>query len=240
MTDSDSRPCLLQDDGTVKTIPGYAGYEGCDRGHINSRDRTHPDGRSYKGKALVPRRSNRGYQLVNVRSDTGKWETRTVHSLILLAHDGPPPPGQVTRHLNDDSDDNRWPENLAYGTAAENERDKFANGTRKPAAPKPERRCVRCAVPLEPGRGGKRCHECVTEIGEQAADLLRAGVSLDEVADKLDYPHLSGLHQLARVYGGYGLQGAPAAVVMGRGEGKSATALAAFRRILRRRGSHAR
>jgi hypothetical protein len=216
MTDSNSRLCLLNDGGNVKTIPGYASYEACDRGHINSRDRQGTDGRSYKGKALAPRQSNRGYQLVNVRSDTGKWETRTVHSLILLANAGPPPHGQLTRHLNDDPDDNRWPENLAYGTASENEQDKFTNGTRKPAAPKPDRPCVRCGAALPPGRGGRRCHPCVTEIGEEAADLLRAGVSLDEVGDKMDYPHLSGLHQLARVYGGYGLPPQPATAAPSR------------------------
>ena len=30
-------------------------------------------------------------------------------------------------------------------------------------------------------------------------------MDLEEVGKRLDYPHLSGLHKLARVYGGYGL-----------------------------------
>lgn len=58
--------------------------------------------------------TDRGYQKVGVR-DT----TREVHCLVAEAFIGPRPEGQVVRHLNCDSTDNR-PENLAYGTPQEN------------------------------------------------------------------------------------------------------------------------
>jgi hypothetical protein len=187
---------------TWKPIPGYPAYEASDLGRVRSIDRIQY-GRTYVGTVLATRVSNRGYDLANVRDADGKAQTRTVHTLVLLAFTGPPPPGQVSRHLNDDPHDNRLA-NLAYGTPEENEQDKFRLGNRQPAAPKPDRHCARCGAVLPPGRGGKRCHECVVDIGKQAAELLRAGVMLDVVAERLEYPHLPGLHQLARVHGGYG------------------------------------
>jgi hypothetical protein len=39
-----------------------------------------------------------------------------VHILVLNAFAGPCPPGFECRHLNNDSADNRWPENLVWGT----------------------------------------------------------------------------------------------------------------------------
>jgi hypothetical protein len=219
---------------TWKPIPGYPFYEASIEGEIRSVDHTDNLGRAVAGGGLRSRTSNRNYQLVNVTDAEGRRQTRTVHSLVLAAHVGPPPKGQVTRHLNDNPADNRLA-NLAYGTPAENEQDKFANGTRKPAEPKPERRCVRCQAVLEPGRGGKRCHACVTEIGEQAAGLLRGGVTLEEVGKRLEYPHLSGLHQLARTYGGYGLSPQPATPLPSQTATASRGVLATLRDRLRRR-----
>jgi hypothetical protein len=42
-----------------------------------------------------------------------------VHRLVCEAFNGPPEPGQVCMHLNENSADNR-PENLAWGTQKEN------------------------------------------------------------------------------------------------------------------------
>ena len=203
MTDSDTRV------ETWKAIPGYPSYEVSDCGRVRSVPRE-AHGRTYRSVVLALRESNSGYLLVNLRNAKGERETRTVHTLVLLAFVGAPPRGHEVRHGPGGSTDNRWPENLSYGTKAENEADKVAHGTRVPAAPKPPRLCARCGGALEPGRGGKRCHACVTEIGVQAADLLKCGVTLEDAGRRLDYPHLSGLHQLARTYGGYGVQPPPA------------------------------
>ena len=191
MTDSDTQT------ETWKPIPGYPNYEVSDCGRVRSIPREE-HGRTYRGVVLSTRESNSGYVLVNLRDAEGERQTRTVHTLMLTAFVGPCPPGQESRHLNDISTDNRWPENLVWGTKKENAADKFANG-RPRAAPKPPKVCPRCqAEHHDPGR---RCHACVTEIGEQAARLLVAGVPLDQAADRLDYPSHSGLLVLAQKYG---------------------------------------
>jgi hypothetical protein len=112
---------------TWKPIPGFGSYEAGDRGHIRSVDRVLADGRRRKGVVLKTRVSNRGYVLVNLRDDGGVVRTCTVHTLQLLAFAGPCPPGQETRHLNDVPTDNFWPENICYGTPAENAADKIRN-----------------------------------------------------------------------------------------------------------------
>ncbi|MGH3625883.1 MAG: hypothetical protein ACRDRL_00330, partial [Sciscionella sp.] len=46
--------------------------------------------------------------------------------------------------------------------------------------------------------------ECVVQLGRDAAELLWMDVPLDTAADMLGYSSQSGLHKLARKYGGYG------------------------------------
>jgi hypothetical protein len=53
-----------------------------------------------------------------------------VHQLVLRAFAGACPPGQETRHGRGGKLDNRWPENLCYGTHLENMQDEAQNGTR--------------------------------------------------------------------------------------------------------------
>jgi hypothetical protein len=54
-----------------------------------------------------------------------------IHTLVLNAFAGPCPPGHECRHLNGDRSDNRWPENLAWGTLQENAQDRVRHGTSK-------------------------------------------------------------------------------------------------------------
>lgn len=196
MTDSNGRA------ETWKAIPGYPFYEASDCGRFRSVDREQ-HGRAYRGTVLSTRVSNKGYVLVDLRDAEGRKQTRSAHTVVLETFVGPRPHGQEACHGNDIPTDNRL-ENLRWDDPPENVEDTFRNG-RQRAAPKPERHCARCGVVLPEGRGGKRCHACVEEIGAQAADLLRCGVDLEEVGKRLEYPHLSGLHKLARTYGGYGL-----------------------------------
>jgi hypothetical protein len=230
MTDSDTRTRKRKPRRSERfaTIAGFSAYEFGDLGEVHSVDRV-TDGKPYRGTVLRPRVGNRGYLLVNLTDDTGRKVTRTVHTLVLEAHAGPRPHGHEACHGDDVPSHNWYPENLAWKPPAENVADRMRN---RPAQPKPERHCARCGTVLDPGRGGKRCHACVTEIGEQAAGLLRAGVTLEDVGRRLEYPHLSGLHQLARTYGGYGLPPAqPSQTVTGR-----RTALATLRDRWRKRG----
>lgn len=200
MTDGDTRV-----EGW-KAIPAYPNYQASNFGRIRSVPRTE-HGRTYPGVVMSSRVSNSGYVLVDVRTAAGEKKTRTAHALVLEAFVGPCPPGMESRHLNGDPLDNRLG-NLMWGTKAENESDKVRHGTRIPAKPVPPKTCVRCGA--EYRGNGRRCHPCVVEIGEEGARLLTAGVDLDEACDRLGYPSASGLHKLARRYGGYGQSPAPA------------------------------
>ena len=192
MTDSDTQT------ETWKPIPGYPFYEASE---ITGRVRSVPreaHGRTYRSVVKVlPRVEQRlrpggRHQRGGAARRRGRF-TR----LVLLAFVGPCPPGQEARHLNGNSLDNRA-ENLAWGTKAENTEDQFAHG--RPRAERPPKVCPRCnAEHHDPGR---RCHACVTEIGEEAARLLAAGVPLDQVGQRLDYPSLAGVLVLAQKYGG--------------------------------------
>ena len=197
---------------------GFSAYEASDYGEVRSIDRVAPDGRRLRGRVLKPRIPSNGYPTVNLTDDTGVVRTRTVHSLVMLAHVGECPDGQQVRHLDDNPLNNRWAPgatddevranggNLVYGTPPENAEDKFRNGAPR-AAPKPERRCVRCDAVLE--TNGRRCHACVVQIGVLAADMLRDGVPLKLACQELDYPSEDGLHTLAVTHGGYGQQPDP-------------------------------
>jgi hypothetical protein len=125
---------------TWTAVPDYF-CEVTTRGQARSVDRVLPGGRRVQGKLLAQRRSNRDYPIVDVYNYDGRRVTRTVHSLQMLAFAGPCPPGQETRHLNDISDDNRWPENLCYGTPEENLADRIRNNT-PPRARRPLSRIV--------------------------------------------------------------------------------------------------
>ena len=145
---------------------GFSAYQASSHGQVRSVDRTLADGRYRRGVVLKTRVSNRGYELVNVRDDNGTVQTRTVHTLMMLAFVGLPPPGLETRHLDDVPANNRWAPggekesravggNLMYGTPAENAADKIRNA----APPLPRRRrwsqSVRVTVRHWLGRGDR-------------------------------------------------------------------------------------
>lgn len=118
-----------------KDIPGLEGrYQASTKGRVRSLDRyinqRSKNGlvfqRFIEGRILRPAPTHGGYLGVNI----GHSEHRTVHSLIALTYHGDCPDGHEIRHLNGDNQDNR-PENLCYGSHAENERDKYKNGGRK-------------------------------------------------------------------------------------------------------------
>jgi hypothetical protein len=178
------------EDGRVVTVSGG----------IRSVDRV-TGGRRLKGTLLTPRLNNSGYVIVNVTDDAGvKRAGVLAHKLILSAHVGEPEPGQETLH--NPALGPLWcrvPEDMRYGTRAENVADwKQNNGAR----PRPPKRCVRCGDAFT--GNGRRCHVCVVAIGLEAAGLLRSGVPLGAAAEQLGYPSAEGLHTLAVKYGGYG------------------------------------
>ena len=195
MTVSNPEGTIVHYPGEWRPVEGCPFYEVQDRGEARSIDRE-VGGKQLRGVVLKTRLNNRGYVLVNLRDADGQVVTRTMHSLVLGAFAGPARPGEEACHYNDDPTDNRWPENLRWGTKPENMADRMRNS---PAAPKPPKVCPRCQ--REHHDPGRRCHACVTEIGEQAADLLLCGVPLDEASKRLDYPSEAGLLKLAQRYG---------------------------------------
>jgi HNH endonuclease/NUMOD4 motif len=177
-------------------VPGASGYEVSNRGGFRSVDRLSADGRRLKGKPLKPvTTSTVPYPAVKYTLDSGgQTNPRCVHVIELEAFTGPCPPGMEACHLDDVSAHNCL-ENLRWDTPEGNLADRLRN--------KPQRMCVRCETrPVT--RGGKRCHDCVVEIGKAATPLLQDGVPLGKACAMLDYPSPEGLHTLARKYGGYG------------------------------------
>lgn len=103
-------------------VTDWPGYEVSDLGRV----------RSWKGGQTSPRllrahACRRGYHRVQLCCRSQR-RTMLVHRLVLMAFVGASPEGHECRHLNGDPSDNRLA-NLAWGTSAENERDKRSHGT---------------------------------------------------------------------------------------------------------------
>lgn len=119
-----------------KDIPGYEGrYQVSDLGRVRSLDCRVPllnrhtnvwITRAVKGRVLKPGAGETGHVTVAL----GKGNTHSVHTLVLLAFEGPPPAGHEVLHRNHTPSDNRWT-NLFYGTRSENLKMDYAAGMRK-------------------------------------------------------------------------------------------------------------
>ena len=146
------------------------------------RRRVHP-------KIKTPHIDHNGYQAVHLHgaSETGRSPSYRVHRLMCVAFNGPPPfEGAICRHLNDDRLDNR-PENLAWGTVADNTADarrnnRMAIGARVGGATLTE------ANVLEIRRrvgAGEKCLTIAIEYGVTDANVWRA-------AHGVSWKHLPG------------------------------------------------
>jgi hypothetical protein len=181
--------------------PGAGYYEFSHRGKARSVDRT-INGKFYRSTELSTRLNNQGYVLVDIRTDDGTKKTITMHTGVLRSPVGEPGPGEETLHGPGGTEDNRWPENIRWGTRPENLADMAAN--RPPKAPKPRTPCVnhdRCGGFVS-ARGARRCQECRVELGVAAAALLEEDDDLEKIAQMLNYASPSGIYKLARKYGG--------------------------------------
>jgi hypothetical protein len=121
----------MREEGTTaevwRPVPGHPFYEASSLGRIRSLDRMLPGGmgriRRVRGRVLKPHIIHDRYEQVRL----GRTPWFSVHRLVLLAFVGQPFEGAEGRHLNGDSFDNR-PENLAWGTSAENKADMARHG----------------------------------------------------------------------------------------------------------------
>lgn len=117
-----------------KWIPRYRGlYKSSNLGRVRSVDRTvhHPNGDlRLKGRILKPHPVGESGHLFVVLSKNGKTKTELVHRLVLEAFVGSCPSGMECRHFPDrDPTNNRWPENIQWGTPKRNQKDREVHGT---------------------------------------------------------------------------------------------------------------
>jgi hypothetical protein len=120
------------------SVVGYEGwYEVSDRGRVRSLDRVVTDRgslrqRRFRGRVLklapYEREDGPSYFQVSLSRD-GQVDHPMVHCLVLAAFVGPCPVGQESLHGPGGGQDNRWPENLAYGTHWQNIMEKWRDGT---------------------------------------------------------------------------------------------------------------
>lgn len=162
-----------------RSIPLAPGYEASDRGGVRSFRKGAPAGGRLL--TLVPKRPDSDYRVVRILY-AGKWQVRLVHQLVLEAFVGPRPSDSAgVRHLNDHPADNRL-ENLAWGTAAENMRDRVTNGIHHFSSRQsckyghaytPENTSLR---PTRSGGGTTRvCLTCQRARNARSRDKRRAG-----------------------------------------------------------------
>ncbi len=113
-----------------KPVPDYeAFYHVSNRGRVRSRDRTVESGAiklKLRGR-LLRVYYQKGYAAVGL-SRAGVVKNKSVHRLVMLAFVGPCPDGCEVLHGDGDRSNNRL-ENLRYGTASDNEKDKHKHGT---------------------------------------------------------------------------------------------------------------
>jgi hypothetical protein len=176
-------------------VPGYGRYQWSDKGRVRRR----ADGYIMKTRVL-----NSGYEAVNVISDIdGKQSTRLVAQMVLLAHHpafrglAEFPLGLETRH-NPVTGPlfNAYPEGLWPGTKRQNAADKDRQDPQHPCRNAPV--CGgKVATP------GRRCLDCVAAVGQEAAELLRLGMPLQQVAERYGYTGPDWVYELAVKHGGY-------------------------------------
>jgi thymidylate synthase (FAD) len=111
-----------------RAVAGWEGlYEVSDKGRVRTVSMRQGVRELHKPrKAAV---GANGYDVVSL-SRGGKTRTYTAHRLVLEAFEGPCPPGHVARHLDGNRAHNRL-ENLTWGTAEENARDRIRHGSQQ-------------------------------------------------------------------------------------------------------------
>lgn len=178
-------------DETWRPVLGFEGiYEVSDRGRVRSVERVavRSNGRPHtvRSKMRSAKRLRKGHLAVTLVKD-GQLYNRTVHRLVLESFVGLRPEGMMCRHLNGDPADNRL-ENLAWGTASENQQDALKHGVNPNAS---KLSCPRGhpydGPNLITAKTGRRmCRACMREHGQawgegRPFDPERADARYDDV-----------------------------------------------------------
>jgi hypothetical protein len=114
-----------------RPIPGHDGYEASNLGRVKSVDKKiriknrwgKYNWRSYKGRILQTPKNGPYLRAKLGEHDNGY----DVHTLIMRAFVGPPPPGMIVRHKDNNGTNNNL-KNLHYGTYKQNYADCVRNG----------------------------------------------------------------------------------------------------------------
>jgi hypothetical protein len=112
-----------------KSIPGFPGYEVSNCNRVRSYWKRIMLGYPLGSKmvlASTPKFLTVSFDGQELRTAIGTgYESKTfrIAHLVLLAFDRPPKPGEVARHYHDPDPYNCKPENLRWGTSAENSAD---------------------------------------------------------------------------------------------------------------------
>lgn len=163
-------------------LPGASKYEVSDQGQVR-RD----------GHVLAQSVKN-GYLQVKYTDDNNVRQSKTTHKLVLRAHAGEPERGQESCHGEYGQLCNWYPENLRWGTKAENEADKGP----------PVVMVFDCAdgCGAKVRKESRRCPDCVAAAGRKIARMLNAGMNLEVAAVRLDYSS-DWAYRIAVEHGGY-------------------------------------
>lgn len=191
----------------------FPGYEASDKGRFRSIDRK-VSNRQLRGQMLATRLDGDGYVLVNLRCGStdpahNRRHTLLAHKVVLTTFDKPCPPGMETCHSRRGKAFNWWPEGIRWGTKPENHADMVADGTAVVPESFPCRNAGRCGGTVR--SEGRRCLDCVAEVGRDAAVLLGAGMPLADVAARFGYKGTDWVFKLAAEHGYTGTRAAAAA-----------------------------
>jgi hypothetical protein len=181
----------------------FTGYEVSDLESVRSVDRTGRNGRHLTGKPVSTRPHEAGYILLDLRCDTPACKrphTLTMHKVVLTTWDKPCPKGMEACHSHGPARNSWRRKDVRWDTKKANEADKpFPSVLPDPTFPC--RNAPECPN-LVPS-ASRRCIPCVEQVGREAADMLRAGTPLQEVAEHFGYTGGDWVYKLATMHGGY-------------------------------------
>lgn len=151
-------------------VVGWEGrYQVSNRGRVRSFCQRGPGEIKKAQPHVLKAHPNRKGYLKVVLSRPGQRLTKMNHLLVLETFVGPRPQGMETRHLNGNKEDDRL-ENLAWGTALENQEDRRRHGTMPEGESHPRAKLTANEV-----QGLRRLCESGTSVAEAAR---RLGVNL--------------------------------------------------------------
>lgn len=114
-----------------KTIDGFPGYEVSWLGRVKSLARIvrrNTSDMKIQERILKIRLTSNGYVRVSMRNENGHMKSVRVHRIVLAAFVGPCPDGHEARHHDGIRVNNRL-DNLLWGTAKANQRDRINHKT---------------------------------------------------------------------------------------------------------------